>query len=166
MLGDQNKCSKKQKVVEFGNYLTEKEVESLKDQSLTLRSKTKVVAGAMARMEVWYPSEPSYGACLQVLKEVDRSLESSEQWKKSLEVLKSTHKDIRKTFKPSDVEVAEYTGNPAELPPELFQRAFADSPPQPVASSSSMAPVGPLRKSHKDLKTADELPQWLKGCRA
>ena len=142
-----------QNVDDIASFLTASEVAFLQKEEYSLLARVHQVALVFSRIGCWNPSETCVGRAVNMLKQEFQvqELNNAQVFYHAVQDFKTKLRALTKSKTPPNEHIQDYS-TPDALPRELFQVAFAKEMPAGFRSTSSMASMGPLRKSSKLLE--------------
>ena len=144
-----------QAIEDVAPFLTASDVQFLEKAEYSLLARVNRVADVYARIFCWNPNEPSCGKAIHLLQQhfACSELANPQVFYNSLQDFKTRLKTMTNNKTPPTTRVANFTV-PDALPADIYEMAFKNEPPVGLARSTSVAGMGPLRKSDKRLQQA------------
>ena len=144
-----------QAIEDVAPFLTASDVQFLEKAEYSLLARAQRVADVYARIFCWNPNEPSCGKAIHLLQQhfACPDLANPQVFYNSLQDFKARLKTVTSNKTPPTTRVANFTV-PDALPADIYDMAFKNEPPVGLTRSTSVAGMGPLRKSDKRLQQA------------
>ncbi|CAE7508984.1 UBC6 [Symbiodinium sp. CCMP2592] len=152
------KCT--QELPDVAPFLSEDDVSCLSNPDLNVLAKVTRLSMVFSRVGCSNPTEQSCGRAISFLKQHMQVAELGEpgEFLKSVQDFKAALKGHVKKMLPASVHVQTFS-TPDQLPKDLAERCFKDSP-QASVRSGPVGITGPVRKSHKSVSPSTSASSW------